>query len=149
MDVVTQHPEVLKSGVQSIKIVAYQPAFGIIGDPEKRDPHTRQVRTEGEGGEKELRVAVMIPCAVCAARSAFRPPCLLLLLFRASPVNPLLPLPCLSLSFLVFAPSSAQSADHSMVFIVSRMLKKALALGTACLLPALLFSFYFPREPQN
>jgi 2-methylcitrate dehydratase len=28
-----------------IKIVAYEPAFGIIGDPAKRDPKTRQSRT--------------------------------------------------------------------------------------------------------
>jgi len=51
--------------LKKIKIVAYEPAFGIIGDPAKRDPHTRQ------------------------------------------------------------------SADHSMVFIVSRMLQKAIALRRA------------------
>lgn len=28
--------------IKSIKIVAYEPAFGIIGDPAKRDPRTRQ-----------------------------------------------------------------------------------------------------------
>ena len=27
--------------IESIKVVAYEPAFGIIGDPAKRDPHTR------------------------------------------------------------------------------------------------------------
>jgi 2-methylcitrate dehydratase len=54
------HPELAKAGaIKTIKVVAYQPAFGIIGDPSKRDPQTRQ------------------------------------------------------------------SADHSMVFIVSRLLKKA------------------------
>eukprot|EP00808_Paulinella_micropora_P022918 g1618.t1 len=63
INVVTKNPELLRSGIKSIKVTAYQPAFGIIGDPDKRDPHTRQ------------------------------------------------------------------SADHSMVFIVSRMLKKAMELG--------------------
>jgi len=51
-------------GIQEISIVAYEPAFGIIGDPAKKDPTTRQ------------------------------------------------------------------SADHSMAFIVSRMLQKALSKGT-------------------
>lgn len=37
-----KHPEVLTKPLKSIKIVAYEPAFGIIGDPAKRDPHTRQ-----------------------------------------------------------------------------------------------------------
>ena len=40
-----QHPQLLASGpqgVKSITIVAYEPAFGIIGDPAKRDPRTRQ-----------------------------------------------------------------------------------------------------------
>jgi 2-methylcitrate dehydratase len=27
--------------IEKIKITAYEPAFGIIGDPAKRDPHTR------------------------------------------------------------------------------------------------------------
>lgn len=27
--------------VDKIKVTAYEPAFGIIGDPAKRDPHTR------------------------------------------------------------------------------------------------------------
>lgn len=30
------------SGIESIKIVAYEPAFGIIGNPMKKDPRTRQ-----------------------------------------------------------------------------------------------------------
>lgn len=45
IDLVRKNPELLADGgknVQKIKVVAYQPAFGIIGDPEKRDPHTRQ-----------------------------------------------------------------------------------------------------------
>lgn len=51
--------------VAGINVVAYEPAFGIIGDPAKRDPNTRQ------------------------------------------------------------------SADHSMVFILSRKLRKAMQLGRA------------------
>ncbi|MHC4649821.1 MAG: MmgE/PrpD family protein [Planctomycetota bacterium] len=39
-----EHPELLASAdrIASIKILAYEPAFGIIGDPAKRDPRTRQ-----------------------------------------------------------------------------------------------------------
>jgi 2-methylcitrate dehydratase len=39
-----QNPEILTApeAIESIKIVAYEPAFGIIGDPAKRDPRTRQ-----------------------------------------------------------------------------------------------------------
>jgi 2-methylcitrate dehydratase len=40
-----QNPRILAAGPQgleSITIVAYEPAFGIIGDPAKRDPRTRQ-----------------------------------------------------------------------------------------------------------
>jgi len=60
----TKHQsEVLKAEVDRIVIVAYEPAFGIIGDPAKKDPKTRQ------------------------------------------------------------------SADHSMAFIVSRMLQKAIERG--------------------
>jgi 2-methylcitrate dehydratase len=43
LNLVQKHPELLTSkSIQTIKVVAYQPAFGIIGDPAKRDPHTRQ-----------------------------------------------------------------------------------------------------------
>jgi len=35
---ILEHPETIKE----IRIVAYEPAFGIIGDPAKRDPRTRQ-----------------------------------------------------------------------------------------------------------
>jgi len=42
IDVVRKNPEILTEEIKSVKIVAYQPAFGIIGDPDKRDPHTRQ-----------------------------------------------------------------------------------------------------------
>jgi 2-methylcitrate dehydratase len=39
-----EHPHLLASvdRVASIRILAYEPAFGIIGDPAKRDPRTRQ-----------------------------------------------------------------------------------------------------------
>lgn len=60
------NPDVLKGGmdaIEKINIVAYEPAFGIIGDPAKKEPKTRQ------------------------------------------------------------------SADHSMAFIVSRMLQKAIEKG--------------------
>ena len=30
------------NSIKSIKVTAYEPAYGIIGDPAKRDPHTRQ-----------------------------------------------------------------------------------------------------------
>ncbi len=32
----------LGGGIKKVKIIAYEPAFGIIGDPAKRDPRTRQ-----------------------------------------------------------------------------------------------------------
>jgi 2-methylcitrate dehydratase len=41
----TQNPSLANGGlenIKSIKIVAYEPAFGIIGDPAKRNPQTRQ-----------------------------------------------------------------------------------------------------------
>jgi 2-methylcitrate dehydratase len=44
IDLMRKHPEILERPelVKGIKIVAYEPAFGIIGDPAKRDPKTRQ-----------------------------------------------------------------------------------------------------------
>jgi 2-methylcitrate dehydratase len=44
IDLVRKHPELVSApdAIKSIKIVAYEPAFGIIGDPAKRDPRTRQ-----------------------------------------------------------------------------------------------------------
>jgi 2-methylcitrate dehydratase len=39
------NPELVKGGaanIENINIVAYEPAFGIIGDPAKKDPKTRQ-----------------------------------------------------------------------------------------------------------
>ena len=43
IDLVRAQPSLLAPGaIKSIKIVAYEPAFGIIGDPAKRDPRTRQ-----------------------------------------------------------------------------------------------------------
>lgn len=43
IDLIAAHPQILEDGaIQSIVIRAYEPAFGIIGDPAKRDPRTRQ-----------------------------------------------------------------------------------------------------------
>jgi 2-methylcitrate dehydratase len=44
IDLIQANPEMLQnpSSIARIKIVAYEPAFGIIGDPAKRDPQTRQ-----------------------------------------------------------------------------------------------------------
>ncbi len=43
LDIIAQHPDVLDSdNISKIVVKAYEPAFGIIGDPAKRDPHTRQ-----------------------------------------------------------------------------------------------------------
>ncbi|HBZ96965.1 MAG TPA: hypothetical protein DEO57_03890, partial [Phycisphaerales bacterium] len=43
VDLLMKHPEILAEpdALTGITITAYQPAFGIIGDPAKRDPHTR------------------------------------------------------------------------------------------------------------
>lgn len=44
IQLLTSEPRLLqdKGQLQSIRVIAYQPAFGIIGDPAKRDPRTRQ-----------------------------------------------------------------------------------------------------------
>jgi 2-methylcitrate dehydratase len=46
VDLIAKHPHVLESAdgskIGAIRIVAYEPAFGIIGDPAKKDPRTRQ-----------------------------------------------------------------------------------------------------------
>jgi len=43
LDLISAHPELTVPGaISQILIKAYEPAFGIIGDPAKRDPHTRQ-----------------------------------------------------------------------------------------------------------
>jgi 2-methylcitrate dehydratase len=43
IDLVSKNPDLLEMGkIKRIVIKAYEPAFGIIGDPAKRDPHTRQ-----------------------------------------------------------------------------------------------------------
>ena len=44
IDLIQRNPQLLESpqGIKSIKVIAYEPAFGIIGDPAKRDPRTRQ-----------------------------------------------------------------------------------------------------------
>ena len=43
IDLVYANPQLLEpDAIRRIVIKAYEPAFGIIGDPAKRDPHTRQ-----------------------------------------------------------------------------------------------------------
>lgn len=44
IDLLAKEPRILddKSKLKSIRITIYEPAFGIIGDPAKRDPRTRQ-----------------------------------------------------------------------------------------------------------
>ncbi|MCW5942281.1 MAG: MmgE/PrpD family protein [Fimbriimonadaceae bacterium] len=70
LELVSRHDEMLVPGaIEEIVVTAYEPAFGIIGDPAKRDPRTRQ------------------------------------------------------------------SADHSMVYIVSTLLRKALEAGESADLP--------------
>ncbi|MBL8745684.1 MAG: MmgE/PrpD family protein [Phycisphaerae bacterium] len=45
INLINDNPGLLAGGgskIKGIRIKAYEPAFGIIGDPAKRDPHTRQ-----------------------------------------------------------------------------------------------------------
>lgn len=44
IDLVARHPQLLDDPAQlkALRITIYEPAFGIIGDPAKRDPQTRQ-----------------------------------------------------------------------------------------------------------
>ncbi len=43
INLVAENPEILKTDdIESMTIVAYEPAFGIIGNPMKKDPKTRQ-----------------------------------------------------------------------------------------------------------
>jgi 2-methylcitrate dehydratase len=44
LNLIQKHPEIAldSSEIDAIKITAYEPAFGIIGDPAKRNPKTRQ-----------------------------------------------------------------------------------------------------------
>lgn len=44
IDLLTENPKIYadKDRLRGIRITTYQPAFGIIGDPAKRDPRTRQ-----------------------------------------------------------------------------------------------------------
>jgi 2-methylcitrate dehydratase len=37
-----KNPVLLSTEIKEIKVISYEPAFSIIGDPAKRDPHTRQ-----------------------------------------------------------------------------------------------------------
>jgi 2-methylcitrate dehydratase len=45
VNLLIQNPDIAKNGldaIENINIVAYEPAFGIIGDPAKKEPKTRQ-----------------------------------------------------------------------------------------------------------
>ena len=42
IDLLVAHPELTTDEVSKIEIVAYEPAFGIIGNPMKKEPKTRQ-----------------------------------------------------------------------------------------------------------
>jgi len=44
IDLLNRHPDIVQdeAAIENIRITIYEPAFGIIGDPAKRDPHTRQ-----------------------------------------------------------------------------------------------------------
>ncbi|MEX0977221.1 MAG: hypothetical protein WDZ48_00120, partial [Pirellulales bacterium] len=44
MDLLARHPQLLDdpAKLKKVRITIYEPAFGIIGDPAKRDPRTRQ-----------------------------------------------------------------------------------------------------------
>jgi len=44
IDLLAAHPQLLSdaAAIESLRITIYEPAFGIIGDPAKRDPQTRQ-----------------------------------------------------------------------------------------------------------
>ncbi len=44
LDVLARHPQLVAdpAAIERIRITTYEPAFGIIGDPHKRDPRTRQ-----------------------------------------------------------------------------------------------------------
>ncbi|KAL8447753.1 hypothetical protein Emag_004214 [Eimeria magna] len=44
IQLLSRHPEIFDSldAIATVKVVAYEPAFGIIGDKAKRDPQTRQ-----------------------------------------------------------------------------------------------------------
>lgn len=42
IQLIAKNKDVLTKEIKSIKVIAYEPAFGIIGDPAKRNPTTRQ-----------------------------------------------------------------------------------------------------------
>ncbi len=44
VDLLIKHPEIASNPdkIEMIRVIAYEPAFGIIGDPAKRDPRNRQ-----------------------------------------------------------------------------------------------------------
>jgi len=42
IDLMCEYPQILSGNIDKISITAYEPAFGIIGNPMKKDPKTRQ-----------------------------------------------------------------------------------------------------------
>ncbi|MCH8978354.1 MAG: MmgE/PrpD family protein [Armatimonadetes bacterium] len=42
IDLLATNPSMLQNDIKSITILAYEPAFGVIGNPMKKDPRTRQ-----------------------------------------------------------------------------------------------------------
>ncbi|MBC8064268.1 MAG: MmgE/PrpD family protein, partial [Chlorobia bacterium] len=42
INLISENPQLLSADIQTIEIVAYEPAFGIIGNPMKKEPKTRQ-----------------------------------------------------------------------------------------------------------
>jgi 2-methylcitrate dehydratase len=68
IDLVSANPDLLENPdlVKTIRIVAYEPAFGIIGDPAKRDPKTRQSADHS----MVYIVSTLLRKAIDAARNA-------------------------------------------------------------------------------
>lgn len=68
LTLLARHPEILAApdAIRSITIVAYEPAFGIIGDPAKRDPRTRQSADHS----MVYIVATLLRKAIDAAKTA-------------------------------------------------------------------------------
>merc|ERR1712232_551173 len=55
LSALSKNPELVKGGkdaIQGINIVAYEPAFGIIGDPAKKDPKSRQSADHSKAFDK-------------------------------------------------------------------------------------------------
>ncbi len=68
IDLMLKHPEILErpETIKGIRIVAYEPAFGIIGDPAKRDPKTRQSADHS----MVYIVSTLLRKAIAAAKAA-------------------------------------------------------------------------------